>query len=106
LTQAKRTNPNLKIPQAQVLQQTLKQLEAAFVNMWERGFGFPRFKKQMRSFVFPQVKPDAVERKHNRPPKIGKVSFTTPETFPMASSASKSELSRKPVAIMSRFNSV
>ena len=75
LTAAKRTHPSLKLPQSQVLQQTLKQLEAAFVNMWDRGFGFPRFKKQMRSFVFPQVKPDAVKGNTIDLPKIGKVEF-------------------------------
>ena len=37
-----------------VLQQVLRQLEAAFVAMWDRGHGFPRFKKRIRSFVFPQ----------------------------------------------------
>lgn len=57
LTSAKKEYLLLKVPQSQVLQQTLKQLEAAFVSMWERGFGFPRFKKlgKMRSFVFPQM---------------------------------------------------
>ena len=82
LTSAKPTNPNLKIPQSQVLQQTLKQLEAAFVNMWERGFGFPRFKKQMRSFVFPQVKPDAVNGNTIDLPKIGKVEFHNSRDIP------------------------
>ena len=43
LTAAKKEYPALKIPQSQVLQQVLKNLEAAFVSMWERGFGFPRF---------------------------------------------------------------
>ncbi len=82
LTAAKRTNPNLKLPQSQVLQQTLKQLEAAFVNMWDRGFGFPRFKKQMRSFVFPQVKPDAVKGNTIDLPKIGKVEFHNSRDIP------------------------
>ena len=82
LTGAKRTNPNLKIPQSQVLQQTLKQLEAAFVNMWERGFGFPRFKKTMRSFVFPQVKLDAVGKDTLDLPKIGKVAFHNSRDIP------------------------
>lgn len=57
LTAAKKEYPDLKIPQSQVLQQVLRNLEAAFVSMWERGFGFPRFKRagRMRSFVFPQL---------------------------------------------------
>ncbi|MBD2580055.1 RNA-guided endonuclease TnpB family protein [Oscillatoria sp. FACHB-1406] len=82
LTQAKQTNPNLKVPQSQVLQQTLKQVETAFVNMWERGFGFPRFKKAMRSFVFPQIKSDAVEKDEIDLPKIGKVKFHNSRDIP------------------------
>lgn len=82
LTQAKKEIPNLTIPQSQVLQQTLKQLETAFVGMWERGFGFPRFKKQMRSFVFPQIKPDAIQENIIDIPKIGKVVFRKSRDIP------------------------
>ena len=82
LTQAKKENPNLKIPQSQVLQQTLKQLETGFVNMWERGFGFPRFKKRMRSFCFPQVKPDSVKDNTIFLPKIGLVEFRKSREIP------------------------
>jgi putative transposase len=56
LTAAKKEYPNLTIVHSQVLQQVLKQLETAFVSIWERGFGFPRFKKKMRSSVCPQMK--------------------------------------------------
>lgn len=57
LTVAKETIPALKEVQSQVLQQTLKRLEQAFVSMWEKNLGFPRFKKpgRMKSFVFPQL---------------------------------------------------
>lgn len=57
LTQARKTSPQLARVQSQVLQQTLRRLEKAFVSMWEQGHGFPRFKKvgTMRSFVFPQI---------------------------------------------------
>jgi putative transposase len=89
LTQAKKENRYLKIPQSQVLQQTLKQLEAAFVNMWERGFGFPRFKKQMRSFVFPQVKPDAIQDNVIHLPKIGKVEFRKSRDIPVGEAFSE-----------------
>jgi len=75
LSLAKKENPTLKIPQSQVLQQTLKQLEAAFVNMWERGFGFPRFKKKMRSLVIPQIKPDLIHGNIINLPKLGKIKF-------------------------------
>lgn len=82
LTQAKKDFPHLKIPQSQVLQQTLKQLETAFVNMWERGFGFPRFKKKMRSFCFPQVKPDVVQGDTVFLPKIGRIKFRKSRDIP------------------------
>ena len=82
LSHAKKENPNLKIPQSQVLQQTLKQLETAFVNMWERGFGFPRFKKRMRSFVFPQVKPDIIQGNSISLPKLGKMRFRKSRSIP------------------------
>ncbi len=60
LAQAKKSIPELKLPHTHVLQQVLRQLEAAFVAMWERGHGFPRFKKRMRSLVFPQLNLDVV----------------------------------------------
>ena len=73
LTDAKELFPDLKIPHSQVLQQTLRQLEAAFTNMWERGFGFPRYKKKMRSFLYPSVKHSWVGDSWVKLPKIGKV---------------------------------
>lgn len=73
LTDAKKIYPQLKEPHSQVLQQTLRTLEAAFVNMWERGFGFPRFKKKMRSFLYPSVKQEWVGDGWVKLPKIGKV---------------------------------
>ena len=55
LAAAKKNIPHLAIPHTHVLQQALRTLESSFVAMWERGHGFPRFKKQgrMRSFLFP-----------------------------------------------------
>jgi putative transposase len=41
LTQARATIPALNAVQVHVLQQTLKRLERAFVNMWEQKHGFP-----------------------------------------------------------------
>jgi putative transposase len=60
LAEAKKVIPELKLPHTHVLQQVLRQLEAAFVAMWDRGHGFPRFKKRMHSFVFPQLNQDSV----------------------------------------------
>ncbi len=57
LTKAKKTHPELKRTNAQVLQQVLKTLEKAFNNIKALGYGFPRFKNKyrMRSFVNPGV---------------------------------------------------
>jgi putative transposase len=62
LAKAKKSIPELKQPHTHVLQQVLRQLEAAFVAMWERGHGFPRLKKKMRSFVFPQLNLEVIRR--------------------------------------------
>jgi putative transposase len=62
LAAAKQSIPELKLPHTHVLQQVLRTLEAAFVSMWERGHGFPRFKKRMRSFVFPQLNLEALRQ--------------------------------------------
>lgn len=74
--------PELQLPHIHVLQQTLRQLEAAFVAMWERGHGFPRFKKKMRSFVYPDVKQSAVEQGRVRLPKIGWVKMRMSRPLP------------------------
>ncbi|PSO89219.1 MAG: transposase, partial [Cyanobacteria bacterium QS_3_48_167] len=73
LAAAKKTNLELKTPHNHVLQQTLKRLEQAFVFMWERGFGFPRFKKsgQLRSMVFPQLNKEVVKGNRINLPKLG-----------------------------------
>jgi putative transposase len=57
LTQAKSEFPELKTVNAQVLQQVLRKLETAFLDMGRKGMGFPRFKNKyrMRSFVYPQL---------------------------------------------------
>jgi putative transposase len=44
LTLAKAQFPELKTVNAQVLQQVLRKLETAFIDMKRKGMGFPRFK--------------------------------------------------------------
>ncbi|MEA5545532.1 transposase [Limnoraphis robusta CCNP1324] len=75
LTKAKKTNPELKKTNAQVLQQVLKTLERAFNSMKEQGYGSPRFKNKcrMRSFVFPQFKSNPISNEWIRLPQIGLV---------------------------------
>ncbi len=82
LTTAKKIYHELTIPHVHVLQQTLRQLEAAFVSMWERGHGFPRFKKKMRSFIYPDVKDKAVEPGKVKLPKIGWVRMRMSRDLP------------------------
>jgi putative transposase len=84
LTAAKKEYPDLKIPHSQVLQQTLKILETALVSMWERKFGFPRFKKfgRMRSFVFPQMNSSNLIGNYIDLPKIGKVEIVLHRPIP------------------------
>jgi putative transposase len=84
LTDAKKKYPQLKKVHSQVLQASLKRLENAFVSMWEKGHGFPRFKKAgaMRSFVFPQLsKKDLCNSKVNLS-KIGWVNFKVSREIP------------------------
>jgi putative transposase len=83
---AKKSIPELKLPHTHVLQQALRQLEAAFVAMWERGHGFPRFKKRMRSFVFPQLNLESVKHFNGADwvnlPKIGLVKMHLSRPIP------------------------
>ncbi|MEW5861659.1 MAG: transposase [Cyanobacteriota bacterium] len=82
LTAAKKEYPQLKIVHSQVLQQVLKQLETAFVSMWERGFGFPRFKNKMRSFVFPQMKAEDLVGDIIKLPSIGTIKMHLSRPIP------------------------
>jgi putative transposase len=50
LTLAKKSNPFLKSGNAQAMQQTLRKLDRAFNDMKDRNFGFPRYKKKVKSF--------------------------------------------------------
>lgn len=97
LTAAKQEHPALKIPQSQVLQQVLKTLETAFVSMWERKFGFPRFKKpgRMRSFVFPQMSITDVVGDYIDLPKIGKVKMILSRPIPQGVELKQARIVRR-----------
>ena len=73
MSRPQKTNPELQAVNAQVLQQVLKNLERAFNNMKEQGYGFPRFKNKyrMRSFVFPQFKSRPISKEWIKLPQIG-----------------------------------
>jgi putative transposase len=48
ITEAKKTNDRLKSVNAQVLQQVLRTLDRAFLDMQSKKLGFPRFKNKSR----------------------------------------------------------
>jgi putative transposase len=85
LTAAKAQFPELKSVNAQALQQVLKKLETAFVDMKRKGMGFPRFKNryQMRSFVYPQMgKGKLMEGNKVKLPQLGWLEFVKSRDIP------------------------
>jgi putative transposase len=82
LAAAKKQILELKRPHTHVLQQVLRTLEAAFVGMWEQGRGFPRFKKRMRSFLYPQPNTLPVKDGMVDLPKIGRVKMRMSRPLP------------------------
>ena len=86
LTQAKKENPVLKKVQSQVLQSTLKRLDKAWTDFFDKKQkrGLPRYKQpnQFRSFTYPQIKEFDFEGNKVRLPKIGWVKFKKSREFP------------------------
>lgn len=84
LTLAKEKIVEFQDVQSQVLQDALKRLDRAFKFMRERGFGFPRRKKegQYRSFVFPQFKSNPIAGCQIKLPKIGAVPINLHRPIP------------------------
>jgi putative transposase len=97
LTEAKKTDPELKAAHSQVLQQVLRNLERAWDNMKARNFGFPRFKNQfrMRSFVFPTMASDAIQSNYIKLPKLGLVKFKISRPIPQGSVVKQARVIRK-----------
>ncbi|MBD2410792.1 transposase [Nostoc calcicola FACHB-389] len=97
LTAAKTEFPELKKVQSQVLQQTLKRLEVAFVAMWERNHGFPRFKKsgRMRSFIFPQMQGERLKPGMVNFPVIGWIKFRQSREIPDGGVVKQARVARK-----------
>jgi len=84
LTAAKEQYPELKAVNAQALQQVLRRLETAFVDMQRKGMGFPRFKNRvrMRSVVFPQMLRNCVQGILIKLPQMGVVEFIKSRDIP------------------------
>ncbi|MGB3239547.1 MAG: transposase [Geitlerinemataceae cyanobacterium] len=78
LTEARKQHPEIADLHSQVLQEVLGRVDLTFKTMWDRGLGFPRFKKtgRLRSMVFPQLKSNPIvttgheERKHESGDRI------------------------------------
>ena len=84
LTQARKDFPELGNVHVHVLQETLKRLEMAFVAMWDKGHGFPRFKstERMRSFNFKQLGVNPLQEGKVKLPKIGWVKMRQSRPIP------------------------
>ena len=84
LTQARKDFEELGSVHVHVLQHTLKRLENAFVAMWDRGYGFPRFKStcRMRSFTYPQLGVKPLKEGAVKLPKIGWVKMYQSREIP------------------------
>jgi putative transposase len=84
LTNAKKTYPELKSVNAQVLQQVLRTLDRAWEDIQSRNFGFPRFKKhfRMKSFVFPQLKGEVFQGNQVKLPQLGWIRFHQSRPIP------------------------
>ncbi|BAU14116.1 putative transposaseS891/IS1136/IS1341 family protein [Leptolyngbya sp. NIES-3755] len=85
LTVAKAQFPELKTVNAQVLQQVLRKLETAFVDMQRKGMGFPRFKNKyrLRSFVYPQLgKSQFLKGNQIKLPQLGWMEYVKSRVLP------------------------
>ncbi|MGB3513182.1 MAG: transposase [Microcoleaceae cyanobacterium] len=95
LTIAKKTNPRLKSVNAQVLQQTLKTLDRAFSEMKSLGKGFPRFKKKLRSFVFPALLKNCLGNSRIKLPQLGWLKIRQSRAFPDNFQAKQARIVKK-----------
>ena len=89
LVSTKKLFPEYKNVQSQVLQDCIKRVDKAFTRWFTKDssgkrLGRPRFKRigRYRSFTFPQMKPDSIEGKQIKLPKIGLVKFIKHREIP------------------------
>lgn len=97
LTEAKKTNERLKSVNAQVLQQVLRTLDRAFLDMKSKNKGFPRFKSKyrMRSFVYPQMLKDCVNDSKIKLPQLGWVKFRKSRDIPQGFEIKQARIVRR-----------
>ncbi len=80
---------------AQVLQQTLKTLDRAFSDMRAKGNGFPRFKKKMRSFVFPAMVKNCLGQGKVKLPQLGWLLIKQSRDYPTGFEAKQARIFKK-----------
>ena len=95
LTEAKKNSILLQSVHSQVLQQTLKTLDKAFTDMKSRNFGFPRFKKEMRSFLFPALSKYCLGIGEIKLPHLGLVKIRQSRPFPTGFEAKQARIVKK-----------
>ncbi len=97
LTEAKKKFPELKTVNAQVLQQVLRRLETAFLDMQRKQMGFPRFKNRyrMRSFVFPQMLKNCLSNSQIKLPQLGWIEFVKSRDIPSGFEIKQARIVRK-----------
>jgi putative transposase len=97
LTIAKELYPELRTVNAQMLQQVLRKLETAFLDMKRKGMGFPRFKNRhrMRSFVFPQMLKNCIQGNSIKLPQLGIVEFIKSREIPNGFAVKQARIVRK-----------
>jgi putative transposase len=98
LTKVKAKFPELSTVNAQALQQVLKKLETAFVDMKRKGMGFPRFKNRyrLRSFVYPQLgKGQLLRGNQVKLPQLGWLEYVKSREIPEGFVVKQARIVRK-----------
>ncbi len=98
LTKAKKELPHLKLVNAQCLQQVLKRLDKAWADFFKvPGRGFPRFrnKNRFRSFVFPQLLKNCLEKRKVKLPSIGWIRIRQSREYPVGFTPKQFQIVRK-----------
>jgi putative transposase len=98
LTVAKEEFGELKTVNAQVLQQVLRKLETAFLDMGRKGMGLPRFKNRyrMRSFVYPQLgKSQFLQGNKIKLPQLGWLEYVKSREIPDGFAVKQARIVRK-----------
>ena len=98
LTEAKKKFPHLKLVNAQCLQQVLKRLEKAWVDFFkipERGFPRFRSKNRFRSFIFPQLGKNCLEKGKVKLPSIGWIRIRQSRVYPIGFTPKQFQIVKK-----------